>query len=87
MASFYSTALFVGCLGPLSSISVNFLGKYLFFNCKAIFIFETKLAFTPCPSALVRCDPVASPVNEFVEIASLVSNYDSAPIKRFLPQS
>ena len=29
---------------PLASLSANFLGKYLFFNRKAMFIFETKLA-------------------------------------------
>ena len=28
----------------LAALSVNFLGKYLFFNWKALFIFETKLA-------------------------------------------
>ena len=29
---------------PLAALSINFLRKYLFFNWKAVFIFETKLA-------------------------------------------
>ena len=32
---------------------------------------------TPCPSARVRCAPVASPVDNFAESASPVSNYVS----------
>ena len=32
---------------------------------------------TPHPSGPVRCTPVASPVNKFVEIVSPVSNYTS----------
>ena len=35
----------------------------------------------PCPSAPVRCASLASPVNKFAEIASLVSNYPSPAIK------
>ena len=30
---------------------------------------------TPCPSAPLKCTPVASPVDEFSEIATLVTNY------------
>ena len=32
---------------------------------------------TTCPSAPVRCTPVASPVDKFSEIATLVTNYTS----------
>ena len=32
---------------------------------------------TPCPSATVRCTPLASPVDKFAEIASPVSNIAS----------
>ena len=32
---------------------------------------------TPCPSAPVRCAPVASPVDKFSEIATPVPNYAS----------
>ena len=31
------------CLGALTALSINSLGKYLFFSAKGMFIFETKL--------------------------------------------
>ena len=37
----------------------------------------TEVIETPCPSARVRCTPVASRINTFSEIASPVSNYAS----------
>ena len=33
---------------------------------------------TPCPSAPVKCAPVASPVDKFAEIAAPVPNYASS---------
>ena len=36
-----------------------------------------QLSDTLCPSAPVRCAPVASLVDKFTEIASPVQNYDS----------
>ena len=37
--------LWFGVWVPLAALSVNFLEKYLFFNRKAMLIFETKLAY------------------------------------------
>ena len=43
---------------------------------------------TPCPSAPVKCAPVASPVNKFAEIVSPDPNYASSANKwmSFAPQ-
>ena len=39
---------------------------------------------TPCPSALVRCTLLASPVNKFAKIVFPVPNYTS-PTNKFYP--
>ena len=41
------------------------------------FLLKFLHTITPCPSAPVRCAPVASPVNKFAEIGSPIPNYDS----------
>ena len=69
--------------------SVQFIFKVLLNAIAAVTSPFRSFVVTPCPSALMRCAPVASPVDKLPEIATPVLNYVCPVNKRigFLPWS